>query len=109
MTIHEKFIQDMEDAGFSVRDYAGRFFWKGPAVATSRNEGIDIEDIIRATDVKLQSDSLGLDQIVYPVASAKAQYKEPERCEECDEPICENCGGCHNEDCDEYEEMCDSE
>lgn len=109
MTVHEKFTDDMKDAGYEIRDYSGRFFWKGPSVHTSRKEGIDLQDIIRATDVKLQTDGMGLDLVVYPVAGPKAEYKEPERCDECGEVLCSTCGCCHNEDCDEYYEEEDCE
>ena len=61
---HNKFIEDMEEAGFDIRpDYEGRNFYKGPAVTCSHSE---FQDVIRATEVRLLSDNLGLDLIVYP-------------------------------------------
>lgn len=58
-----RFRDDMEEAGFEVRDYKGRFFYEGPAVVVS-----DLQDAIRATDIPLQWDHLGLNWIVYPRA-----------------------------------------
>lgn len=58
---HAKFCRDMDAAGLSVRQYHGRFFWRGPAVVTS-----DIDRVVNATVVPLQADSFGLDHIVYP-------------------------------------------
>jgi hypothetical protein len=59
-----QFVQDMEDAGFEVSDYHGRFYWHGPAVSCDRDEH---QEVIRATSVRLQHDQLGLGVIVYPV------------------------------------------
>jgi hypothetical protein len=64
-----KFVRDMEKAGYDVFHYSGRYYWEGPAVSTSRRDGITAQDVIRATKVKLQHDSMGLDEIYYPVAS----------------------------------------
>lgn len=58
---YNKFQQECEEAGLEVRDYRGRFFYNGPAVACD-----DIQDVIRATTVKCQWDQLGLGFIVYP-------------------------------------------
>jgi hypothetical protein len=63
---HIKFTEDMEEAGFEVRDYNGRFFYKGPAVATDRSNGPSLQDVMGATRVPLQWDNLGLDYIIYP-------------------------------------------
>lgn len=70
------FVKDMEKAGIAVRPYAGRWFWKGPAVAT--NADLDLQDVIRATTVPLQWDQLGLHLIVYPVASDETWYAAAE-------------------------------
>lgn len=64
-----QFVNDMEDEGIEVEHYHGRFYWEGPAVRTDRNGWPTLQDVIRATSVKVQWDSLGLDQIVYPIAS----------------------------------------
>ncbi len=58
---YEKFRKECEVAGLEVRHYRGRYFYEGPAVTTS-----DIQDVIRATKVKVQWDNMGLDWIVYP-------------------------------------------
>ncbi len=63
------FVEDMEAAGFEVEHYHGRFFWRGPAVRTEEPY-VSLQDVMRATSVRLQWDSLGRDdRIVYPVAS----------------------------------------
>lgn len=68
MTANEryaKFHQECEDAGYEVEQYKGRNFYSGPAVRISATE---LEDIVRATTVKLQWDTMGWDGlIVYPV------------------------------------------
>jgi hypothetical protein len=58
-----KFIEDMEQAGFEVQHYNGRFFWSGPAVACD-----NLQDVLSNTKIKCQWDSLGLGYIVYPMA-----------------------------------------
>jgi len=63
---YDKFRKDMEDAGYEVIEYGGRYFYQGPAVTTSKDEDIDLQDIIRATDLRLQWDNLGFDKVVYP-------------------------------------------
>lgn len=60
-----QFVADMEDAGFEVEHYRGRNFWTGPAV---RGE---MQDVARATKVRIQTDSMGLGVICYPVARGK--------------------------------------
>jgi hypothetical protein len=64
----QKFQDDMVKAGFNVRPYHGRFFYHGPAVETGGRSGDnpELDDVIRATKVKVQWDELGLGQIVYP-------------------------------------------
>jgi hypothetical protein len=66
-----QFVEDMARQGFPVRHYRGRSFWEGPAVVTDREEGIEEQDLIRATKVRLQQDNMGLETIWYPVASGK--------------------------------------
>lgn len=64
MSIHEQFVQDMKKAGHEVEHYRGRFFYEGPAVKCERDE---LQDVIRATQVKLQWDHLGrTGLVVYP-------------------------------------------
>jgi len=61
---HKQFVEECEEAGLEVRYYQGRCFWKGPAVACE-----DLQEVIRATQVSVQWDNLGLGWIVYPVVS----------------------------------------
>ncbi len=58
---HQKFRRDCEGNGFEVRHYRGRFFYEGPAVVAH-----DIQDVVRATTVKVIWDNMGLDYIIYP-------------------------------------------
>lgn len=70
---HEQFREDMEEAGYEVRDYGGRMFWRGPAVYVAHHE---LQDVVRATNVRLQTDSMGLDVVVYPKAYARRDKVE---------------------------------
>ena len=58
---YRRFVQDMNQAGFDVEHYEGRFFWSGPAVRTD-----DLQQTLRATKVSCQWDNMGLSYIVYP-------------------------------------------
>lgn len=59
---------------YLVEPYAGRFYWEGPAVRADNER--ELQEIIRATTVPVQWDSLGLGYIVYPVQSDKQWYEE---------------------------------
>ncbi len=63
---HVQFYKDMVEAGYEdlIRHYRGRFYYDGPGITVSHHE---IHDIHRATKVRLQQDSMGLDYILYPV------------------------------------------
>ena len=61
---YEQFRNDMADAGFAVRDYDGRCFYHGPAVAVE--DDAEMQDVIRATEIPVQHDDLGKGFIVYP-------------------------------------------
>lgn len=64
---YEQFIEDMEMAGIEYDgEYHGRFFYGGPAVRTNENGFPKLQDVIRATKIKVQWDNLGLDFVVYP-------------------------------------------
>ena len=67
--ICNQFVEDMEKAGYEVQDYQGRFFLTGPAVRVTAPG--EYQDVIRASDVELQCDTLGLGLIIYPIASGK--------------------------------------
>ena len=68
---HEQFEEDMQDAGFDAEPYNGRFYWSGPAVRVNDLHGL--QEVIRATTVHLQWDSLGKSGfIVYPYAQRAA-------------------------------------
>ena len=58
---HERFANDMEEAGLEVQHYRGRFFWEGPAVVVD-----DLQDALGATEVRCQFDNLGKGWVVYP-------------------------------------------
>lgn len=58
---YKRFIAECYDAGFVLRHYNGRFYFKGPAVVTD-----DIAKVIRTTTVPVQWDNMGLKWIVYP-------------------------------------------
>src|SRR5687768_9684889 len=62
-----QFVEDMQSHGYAVEHYHGRSFWHGPAVRTDDEDGPDLQDVIRATSVKLQWDSMGYNEIVYPI------------------------------------------
>ncbi|MDP3702900.1 MAG: hypothetical protein Q8R78_00705 [Candidatus Omnitrophota bacterium] len=62
-TRYQSFREEMEAAGYEVQEYRGRNYYNGPAVTISRDQ---LQDIIRATTVRLQSDALGKGLIVYP-------------------------------------------
>ena len=67
MDKHQKFVEDMEKASVEVdEEYHGRFFYRGPAVRTSERDWPTLQDVIRATDVPVQWDNMGLDYVVYP-------------------------------------------
>jgi hypothetical protein len=61
---HVQFVLDMRAAGITVRHYDGRFCYSGPAAATGADA--DAQAILGATQVRLQSDQLGLRTIFYP-------------------------------------------
>ena len=72
-----QFRNDMENAGYEVLFYHGRWFYEGWAVDVEKDE---LQDVIRSTDVKLQWDEMGLGLIVYPRLSkvAKREYNGPQ-------------------------------
>lgn len=75
--VHEQFKKDMIKAGYKIRMYQGRWFWKGYAVSVDK---YDFQDVARATKVRLQKDSLGLGIIVYPVQSmSDKEYEQAEK------------------------------
>jgi hypothetical protein len=76
MTVHAKFVEDMDAAGIVTATYSGRFFWEGPAARSDQLSGPTLQDIIRKTAVPLQWDSLDSDYIVYPVGQAKAGWND---------------------------------
>lgn len=61
-----QFREDCEAAGMEVRDYHGRYFYQGPSVSTDEDGWPTMQDVLRATTVNCQWDSLGFDYIVYP-------------------------------------------
>jgi hypothetical protein len=76
MTVHEKFVEDMEIAGISTVAYRGRFFWDGPAARSDQRNGPTLQDIIKKTAVPLQWDALNSNYVVYPIGEAKAGWKD---------------------------------
>ena len=75
MTVHEKFVEDMNGAGIHTVGYRGRFFWEGPAARSDEQNGPTLLDIIKVTPVPLQWDRVNSNYIVYPVGKAKAIWK----------------------------------
>jgi hypothetical protein len=64
----KKFVEDMEDAGFAVEHYYGRFHWSGPSVTVD-----EYADAFSATTVKCQFDNMGAGYVVYPRRSDPAE------------------------------------
>lgn len=61
---HRKFADDLERMGYEVVEYCGRWHYEGPAVTISASE---LQDVLRATDVRVVWDTLGKDGlVVYP-------------------------------------------
>ena len=62
---HVAFVNDMEENGYGdvLREYSGRCNYHGPAVVV---EDYLLQDVIRATEVRLRTDSMGLKTVVYP-------------------------------------------
>ena len=61
-----KFVEDMQDAGIPTQHYRGRWFYNGPAAVTNRHEWVGVQEIMSATKVRLTTDSMGLETILYP-------------------------------------------
>ena len=59
----QQFKEDMENEGFDVEYYCGRFYYHGYAV---RCDSEDEHRVIRATKVDLKTDSMGKGLILYP-------------------------------------------
>jgi len=62
---YRQFVMECYNAGYceedSIQHYRGRYFYEGPAVITP-----DVQDVVRATKVKVQWDNMGRDYVVYP-------------------------------------------
>ena len=58
---YRRFVAECYDAGFPITHYDGRNFYHGPAVIVD-----DVQSVIRATQVKVLWDNMGLDWVVYP-------------------------------------------
>jgi hypothetical protein len=76
MTVHQKFVEDMNGAGIHTEGYLGRFFWEGPAARSDEQNGPTLLDIIKVTAVPLQWDRQDFNYIVYPVGKAKAGWND---------------------------------
>lgn len=60
---YKKFEEELENE-YDVEQYQGRGFYNGPAV---RIDSSELQDVIRATTVRVQWDTLGKDKlVVYP-------------------------------------------
>lgn len=68
---HSQFRKDMKAAGVKVYDYAGRNFWKGPAVNVN-----DLQEAMSYTKVQCQYDSMGKGYVVYPKAFTATESRE---------------------------------
>jgi hypothetical protein len=62
--IQKKFRKSMEKNNRDIVFYYGKWFYKGWAIRIDTIA--ELQDVIRATRVKLQYDQLGLGYIVYP-------------------------------------------
>ena len=64
----KKFVKDMIKGGLGkyLRHYHGRYFWEGPGVIVH-----NLQDALSQTKIKCQSDCMGLDYVVYPIACCK--------------------------------------
>ena len=60
---YQQFQEDMEKAGYEVREYSGRFYYNGPAVDCDNDE---FQEVLSSTKVACQWDAMGLGKIVYP-------------------------------------------
>jgi hypothetical protein len=78
MTVHQKFVSDMQSAGIVTTAYHGRFFWEGPAARSDQQHGPTLQDIIDKTAVPLQWDTLASNYMVYPVGHAAARWRDPQ-------------------------------
>lgn len=76
MTVHEKFAEDMRNAGIVTTSYSGRFYWDGPAARSDEHNGPTLQEIIKKTAVPLQWDALNSNYIVYPVGEANAEWND---------------------------------
>ena len=76
MTVHQKFVEDMDGAGIHTEAYLGRFYWEGPAARSDEQNGPTLSGIIKQTAVPLQWDRLDCNYIVYPVGHGKAGWKD---------------------------------
>lgn len=75
--IIDQFTKEVKKAGFKVQPYDGRFLYKG--VAATTNEKIDGRSfiaIIRATNVRVNYESCGLNKIIYPVLIQDIEYDD---------------------------------
>jgi predicted regulator of amino acid metabolism with ACT domain len=61
---YAKFVEDMWNAGFSVRTYSARGMGGAECPAVSC-VGDDLQTVIRATNLPVQHDTLGRGYIVY--------------------------------------------
>jgi hypothetical protein len=59
---YAKFTADMEESNYSVEDYRGRNYYHGPAVRI--DDGDELQDVIRATDVRVRWEALGRDGLI---------------------------------------------
>jgi len=61
---HRKFEADLERMGYEVVEYHGRWGYHGPSVKVDAGE---LQDVLRATDVRVVWDTLGKSgYVIYP-------------------------------------------
>lgn len=60
----KQFREDMIEAGFAVQFYNGRHYYEGWATVIDDQD--HLQDVVRATDVKLQWDDMGKGLVIYP-------------------------------------------
>ncbi len=73
-----RFADDVERMGYEAVEYHGRWGYHGPAVKCSAAE---LQDVLRATEVRVMWESLGKGWVIYPedaerLAKVRAEHSD---------------------------------